>query len=246
MSRLPFALLVLIGTLFVFSSEPVSAVLIDDFTDSSFNSVNSVDLPGFDFSVTADAAPFGSILGGSRLSRLEYFFGFGITALETKTGTLISDDVMAYSADSGVFGAFILTYDADGVGLGGGLGEDLTLGGDNAFDVVINLADFSPMWVNVSIWDADSDFDFVSYNPIPVVTGGAPVSVPIPYSLFDSSIDFERISKLSFNFEPNAPGSHLEVLLLDTTYIPPVPEPSTLGLAGLGLLALGFSRRKRM
>jgi len=237
---LPF-FVVALGTL---AAYPAHAILIDDFTDSSSVAVNPG--PGVDFASTSDTAPLGSILGGERFLHVTY--GTGTAILETNTGTAIPDSVMSYSAAGGGSDFFYLTYDAAGAGLGGGSGTDITIGGDNAFDISVNLVD-ALVKLQIQADDADGDSDLVfyigdlHYIPLPTpLPGGAPVSLTVPYALFDPSIDFDKITRLTFAFNARSTATNLEIVALQTATVP-IPEPTT--LAGLSLMALIVLARRR-
>ena len=222
-------------------SLPAQALLIDDFTDAS--GVFTTPGPGVTFTSTPDGAPFGSIVGGVRESGAHNTSGGGLVDVFTKPGTLLGTPVMAYASAPGVTGAMELTYDAGGAGLGGGLGEDFTVGGDNAFEIAVNFADF-PAALFIAVEDADGDLDSKGPFPMPgLITGGAPVGVPVPYAAFDPSIDFDKLTLLSFLFDAPTPATDLEVLFLDTTFVPPIPEPTT--LAGLGIMGMLVMTRRR-
>jgi len=224
-------------------SLPARAVLIDDFTDASTVTVGPA--VGSASVLTLDFGP-PSIIGGSRKS--EVFktapaTGTAVVKVFTTVGTgLGGTPVMAYSADPGSVGAMELTYDDSGFGLGSGLGADLTLGGDNAFGVGVNFADFmAPL--SISVTDFDGDFSTSGPHPMPFgLPGGAPVDVAVPYASFSPLIDFTAITSIRFSFDATVAATDLEVLFLESTFV--VPEPATFaGLSLMGLLVL--TRRRR-
>jgi hypothetical protein len=224
---------------------PAHAVLIDDFTDASSLVVDPG--PDHEDAITPDAAPFGSIIGGHRQSQITNS-NFGLPVrLETKVGTGISDSVMSYSAITSSTrraGIFALVYNSDGAGLGGGAGEDLTIGGHNAFEIVVNLAaNVSPTLV-LGVIDADDVHGYAFNIALPeILVGGSPESILIPFAAFLplAQVDFDRITQVSLDAhlsgEPTTAVS-FEIVSLNTTFIP-VPEPTTLaGLSLSGMLVL--------
>jgi hypothetical protein len=225
------------------------ALVIDDFTDSSSLETEFLGSPHDDVSTT-DTIPLGSIIGGVRHSSLSSGSLSIIAKLETKTGTGISNSVMAFSSiasTTGYAGNLGLFYDGGGAGFGGGAGADFTIGGDNAFEIIVNRT------VNVSpdlqfeVHDADGEIGLVTSIAFPdLPLGGSPESILIPYTAFASQIDFDKITNVGlihpFWSEPGT-AVGLEIVSINTTYVP-VPEPTTFaGLSFMGLLVL--TRRRR-
>jgi len=222
---------------------PTHALIIDDFTDSSSLTVGPG--PGLLPLVTVDAPPLGSIVGGVRTTVVDNISGGGLAVAETKIGTGLAIPVMSLSNSAGVLANMALVYDSGGAGFGGGLGEDFTVGGDNSLNIAMNFADF-PTALFITAGDADGDTDTIGPIPLPgLLTGGAPVGVPVPYALFDPAVDFEKIVGLSFLFAAPHAATDIEVFFLDTIFIPPIPEPTTIaGLTLMGLMMLSQRRRK--
>jgi len=229
-----FALLAAAALIFCF---PASATfLIDDFTTDPF-----IDCVGTHPTFCADPSDFfdqaadpAHVLGGNRRVTATYV-GDGIEVGFVDYGV---DTFSAFKfIDSSLHGSATINfqYNAAGAGLGG---IDLTEGGANTGLVLIYGADHATS-IGFCLNGADASCTGGSLSPLVALpaTGGAFAVIFVPFWTAATSVD-------SIGFEVNGtPNLDFQLALIVADNV--IPEPGSMLLAGLGLIAVAAYRRRR-
>ena len=216
------------------SFNALSNGLIDDFIDPTPGAICTSVSESSSTGSCAHNSALGEILGGEREIELTWdsFEGSG-TAGEAKV--TIGQGALNLSNDTGVKSTMVVTYDGT---VANPMDEDLTWGGMTdtfAIDLeVLDIVDGFDATITVTDTGGGS-FTYV----IPAAPSVAPVTAFVPYSNF-MGVDFSTVSSLVFTVVSSLPSLDLGV-----TAIRKVPEPATVAIMGLGLLGLGFMRRRK-
>lgn len=138
-----------------------------------------------------------------------------------------------------------LLYNAGGTGLGAGLGVDATeSGAQNAFDLRIILNDI-PLEIGITVGSADGESTLTQ-----TTTGLIFSSTPFTFEYADFGIsaaagaDFDELTFIRIDITTNFTATDLQLDFFGTTNTE-IPEPTALAIMGLGLIGLGFARRRR-
>ncbi len=157
---------------------------------------------------------------------------------------IVDDGELSYDSDTFVKGSTVLTYNAGGLGLGGGDGVSLipTIpGGFNPyFAFEITFIDQGDIRINVGVTDAGSNSATATW------TGTDTGLAKLPFSLFSDenpSINFNLITAITLEIVNLDAAQDLK---LDSFYTSAeVPEPSTVALFVLGAAAFYGTARLR-
>lgn len=182
-----------------------------------------------------------NVVGGSRFTSVSAISGAvapGVLEAKVSVSTAAPGalSVSADAASPGVVGAWQVMWDANGAGLGGGSGIDLTSGG-----VLDRLA------VDVLSADAGATTTFMltdalnSTASLSIISPGVSSSTRVyfPFEDFVGVADLTAVTGIRMDIT----GPAATDMMVDRVFtMTVVPEPAGLGLLGIALLAV---RRKR-
>ena len=229
--------LIAVGTAFVALPAVASANHIDFFSDGA---VNLQLTPGQTQQSSFSTNPAGdTIIGSGRGTKIEFAPGASTGVI---SATLIGEGTRANGSDTG---QLVFSNSATTMGM-----LTLDYGTFTNFNVVNAPTNYTSFDVNVAAIQpngsytvmatvTDTDGDTSSQTQ----TIGGPGVTSFAYSSFGSNIDFTSIDRLQFKFTALSPGADLTLNEIVRGFA--VPEPTTLGLAGVAVVGL-LGRRRRM
>ena len=210
----------------VATSQVAAGGLIDSF-DSPAQFVVSV--PGLD--VNNAIAP--QALGGWR-----ELTAFGQLANLTGT-TGVFDGSLVFGNGPAGFGLLQVEYTSNNLGLGGGLGTDLTSGGATQFSIDVVADDTIPTILQYRVEDV---FGGVSTFLGNIGGSAAGTSFITPFAAFSGNALFGQAKFLTMSI---AGAANADITLDNLQANNPVPEPSSLAIALSALAIGGVYMRKR-
>lgn len=173
-------------------------------------------------------------------------FSFSVDSLATGTATVQWDGL------DGIGGHMTDNLDVTGLGgldlSGSASFEITTLFSDLGWEFVIGAYTSATEWTQISFAASNYTSATTSTIPLAAFENGALCGAINPAPGVNSvtcgagTVDWSNLGAMFFTIDPNG-GTVSVDLTLDQVVT--VPEPSTLGVLGLGLLALGASRRRK-
>jgi hypothetical protein len=212
-----------------------SAALIDNFDNTTIvNPLVAAGAGGSDGPV-ADGVNAG-VIGGYRTGAIPG--GTPVTGISLSVDLVLGQ--LAFSLATLSSGSATITYDANGSGLGGGAGVDLTdAGASQYFTFDITSIDQGNVDLIVGVMDALAASDSVT------LSGAGVGTQQFNFSSF-TGVDFTKITKVTLEIQ----GVAASDLSLDSFFTSgqiggSVPEPSTLAMFGLGAALCGVVALRR-
>ena len=217
-------------------AQPVAASIIDDFNDGFFDISRTS--PG-----SVSSTDTGSMIGGYRNTTLQWDAGTGGYKVDSSVCALPSSVLIWEEGDS-IKGKLTILYNANGAGLGGGAGVDVTDGGPSSqwlFACPVGGGDGSTFDVTITAKDASAATEtwtgtFAGYG-----------TFALPFSGGSGSIDLNHVTSIQYLFDSakggvvvGNGGGDYTFDLLGTT-----PEPATLSMLALGGLLVIRRRRSK-
>ncbi|MGF1687607.1 PEP-CTERM sorting domain-containing protein [Photobacterium japonica] len=240
MKMTKYGLYTAVAASMAFASQAQATMVIDDFSDPVLlgNSVNDTTAGGGGVGSTFDS---GTVLGGER----DIFIELLSPGFNPLSGAVlaVSGGSLTYEAGSGAIATGKIQYDGDDndadVLDADGLGsEDLAANG-NAFLLDVLDADFG-FTFSIEVWSGAGGSSFK--NEYVAAGTNVPVTRSFAFSDF-TGVDFTDVSAIEFVI--NTEGLAGQTSIDFTIDAFKVPEPTSMALFGLGLMGLGYTRRRK-
>ncbi|MCK5872265.1 MAG: hypothetical protein KAG26_05525 [Methylococcales bacterium] len=230
----------------ILSVATVAALSIGSYASAAGITLDNFDDPSKDMyeveassTLSQGSKAVSGVIGTHRTTKVDYVSG----VLGGKAG--VTDGFFSYSSDVATKIKSKITWDSNGVGLGG---VDLTQGNaltDQGFRLNILEIDQGKIDLTFNLIDTNGDSDSV------IISG---LGEGLQYVLFSTftnlALDFTSIDSISLGVTQLSSASDLAIDFFEVDGVPPsltTPLPAAVFLFGSGLMGLvGFSKRKKI
>lgn len=236
--------LVTLAAAIVCASAANATLVIDDFTTDGY-SISDNTIGGVVQHSTPIASPTANIIGGYR----DVFISKTVNA---STGKVVSSDVdtttgtFSFNQDNDTAGTASLRWDginsAAAVNTTGLMGVQLADAASGFEFTVKDDASGSPYVVRISVWDMFSNLSTFTFPATNTFGSYVPFFISFVNPGWVGAADFNNVGALQVDF--NITGTAKIDVDIGLRNVQAVPEPETLALVGLALLAVGVTRRK--
>jgi len=205
-----------------------ATTIIDDFSDGNPDLQND----GTPDPITSTEGSLSGVLGGERVTVLDVISGASEDPLR-QASCVVGGGLLSYSNDSGVTSELTLDY-----GKNTPLNEDLT--SDIDFYINVDSIDLSTD-MTVRLWTEGNNGGAADGEETVTVPSGTSGVFSFPLSNFGIA-DLSDVDRVQVEFAGDE-RVDMDIKAIGTTDV--IPEPATLSLLGLGLLAVLRRRRRK-
>jgi len=218
-----------LAAVFASTTAQANPIMIDDFNGATMSRV------------TADPGPnMGSFGTGTKTNGTVNTYDRTATTSSTGASSVLTINdspnvnILAHSQDSGVFGSSQIDYALAGVDLDG----DGSIGSADAFRIALMFNDSE--YTLTLLADGETSEQIIADTS----TG----TIDFLFSSFTGSVNWDNVTSVGLFIDGSALNA-LDVSLdnfetVCTTNCTSVPEPASIALLGLGIVGIGFGRRK--
>lgn len=233
-----------------------AALLIDDFSDGQFVFDRST-AGGGDWSQSAQSA---NILGGYREIFVQKTAGPNATNPSdfTKDVTASADNgTFSMNTPTGINGKTTIRWDGAatlGQSANAGGGFDFNLANINTSTIIGDLTAYGnalffkysadhDAQIKIEAWSTGGGYSSLTDILFNTLVNGQSTEQSgfVPLALLAGTVDFTKLTALQVTFNGDSAVTELDLSFTPAT----VPEPASIAVAGLALLALSASRRRK-